>query len=91
MDTNKQINEQTDKPNIHYTKIGIFLGFKIVSGDPGVEIMSDLEEGIFGWVTVNFLLDKLGEPGQEFLVVILRFRISRIKVRKFSLILLVYF
>ena len=28
--------------------------------------MSDLEEGIFGWVTVNFLLDKLGEPGQEF-------------------------
>ncbi|XP_023328506.1 ectonucleoside triphosphate diphosphohydrolase 5 isoform X3 [Eurytemora carolleeae] len=40
-------------------------GFKIVSGDPGVEIMSDLEEGIFGWVTVNFLLDKLGEPGDS--------------------------
>ena len=30
--------------------------------------MSDLEEGIFGWVTVNFLLDKLGEPGQEFIL-----------------------
>ena len=27
--------------------------------------MSDLEEGIFGWVTINFLLNKLSTPGKN--------------------------
>jgi ectonucleoside triphosphate diphosphohydrolase 5/6 len=28
----------------------------------GVEIMSELHEGLFGWVTVNYLLDQLHNP-----------------------------
>jgi len=35
-------------------------GFHQLINDPGVEIMSDLEEGICGWMTVNFLLDLVG-------------------------------
>jgi hypothetical protein len=41
----------------------LFLGFKIPKGEPLVEIMSDLNEGIFAWVTVNFLLNRLEDLG----------------------------
>jgi len=37
-------------------------GFIQLKNDPGVEIMSDLEEGICGWMTVNFLLDLVNTP-----------------------------
>eukprot|EP00088_Acartia_fossae_P011451 TRINITY_DN15819_c0_g1_i3.p1 TRINITY_DN15819_c0_g1~~TRINITY_DN15819_c0_g1_i3.p1 ORF type:complete len:426 (-),score=53.73 TRINITY_DN15819_c0_g1_i3:391-1668(-) len=37
-------------------------GFIQLAGDPGVEIMSDLEEGLCGWMTVNFLLDLVNHP-----------------------------
>ncbi len=30
--------------------------------DRGVEIMSELEEGLFGWVTINYLLEQLHNP-----------------------------
>ncbi len=43
----------------------LFLGFKIPKGEPLVEIMSDLNEGIFAWVTVNFLLNRLEDLGQQ--------------------------
>jgi len=38
-------------------------GFVKLSGDPGVEIMSDLNEGIYGWVTINYLLGHISNPG----------------------------
>ncbi len=30
--------------------------------DHGVEIMSELHEGLFGWVTINYLLEQLHNP-----------------------------
>ena len=38
-------------------------GFIQLIDDPGVEIMSDLNEGIFGWVTINYLLGRMSDPG----------------------------
>ena len=45
--------------------INFFSGFHQLINDPGVEIMSDLEEGICGWMTVNFLLDLVGSTGRQ--------------------------
>jgi len=41
-------------------------GFKVVDGEGGVEIMSELNEGVFGWFMVNFLLDKLNHLEESY-------------------------
>ena len=32
----------------------------------GVDIMSELEEGVFGWLTVNYLLHALDQPDNSY-------------------------
>ena len=32
----------------------------------GVRILSELDEGVFGWVTVNYLLDQLNNPTKSY-------------------------
>ncbi|ORE06967.1 nucleoside phosphatase GDA1/CD39 [Rhizopus microsporus var. microsporus] len=36
-----------------------------IAGENGVEIMDGKDEGVYAWITVNFLLDKLKKDGQS--------------------------
>merc|ERR1711998_721800 len=39
--------------------------FRLPPKDQAVFIMDGLDEGVYAWVTVNYLLDRLGKPPSE--------------------------